>query len=33
MPFLDISSSEIRQKIKQNIDIYDIVPKKQLIIL
>lgn len=28
MPFLDISSSEIRQKINQNIDIYDIVPKE-----
>lgn len=28
MPFIDISSSEVREKIKKNIDIYDIVPKE-----
>ncbi|MCD7879494.1 MAG: nicotinate (nicotinamide) nucleotide adenylyltransferase [Candidatus Gastranaerophilales bacterium] len=28
MPFIDISSSEIRERIRQNQDIYDIVPVK-----
>lgn len=27
MPFIDISSSEVREKVNKNIDIYDIVPK------
>lgn len=28
MPFIDISASEVREKIKRNIDICDIVPKR-----
>lgn len=28
MPFIDISASEIREKVKQGIEIYDIVPTK-----
>ena len=28
MNFIDISSSEVRSKVKQNIEIYDIVPKE-----
>ena len=28
MPFIDISSTQIRERIKHNQDIYDILPKK-----
>ena len=28
MPFINISASEIREKVRQNIEIYDIVPKE-----
>lgn len=28
MPYINISSSEVREKVRQNIEIYDIVPKE-----
>ncbi|MBQ4123507.1 nicotinate-nucleotide adenylyltransferase [bacterium] len=28
MPFLDISATEVRERVRQNIDIYDIVPRR-----